>query len=243
MLGTPQLPIHTGITTEELLYSADCPGVSWPDLYEHGLILARDTRAWAQGSFEYIFGAGNPDARILAVGEGPGTEEIKSLIPFVGPAGQTLSGVLSKAGISRAEDVFLTNTVTLAPPGYGGRIGKPLPQDMLTEWPRILGIYEKLQPKIIVLLGAYAYADFFLQDRLKSLATAQATFPDRLVNMGQNLGLHTLNGFNCPIMVTYHPSYLLRRFSTTREPMEDPSLVRLMGNYLETFEKVKEICK
>ena len=154
-----------------------------------------------------VFGSGNESAKLVFVGEGPGADEDEQGLPFVGRAGQLLTQMIDntamKEGIPiRREDVYICNVVKCRPPENR----TPLPDEM-----EICGqfLYRQLttiQPKAICTLGATA---------TKAL-------------LDSKLGITKLRGDwqkwrGIPVMVTYHPSYLLRQYNqqAKREAWED----------------------
>ncbi len=104
-----------------------------------------------KGAKGVVFGDGNPAARILMVGEGPGQNEDNTGKPFVGRAGQLLDSIFHLVGLSR-DDVFITNIVKCRPPG--NRL--PSPPEVAACLPHLQAQIRIIQPKIIVLLGALA---------------------------------------------------------------------------------------
>ncbi len=96
-----------------------------------------------------VFGVGNPKAKVLFIGEGPGEQEDLKGEPFVGRSGQLLDKMLSAVGLSRAENIYIANMVKCRPPQ--NRDPKPDEQDICMEWLREQ--VRLIQPKIIVCLG------------------------------------------------------------------------------------------
>lgn len=141
-----------------------------------------------------VFGIGNPDARIMLVGEAPGYEEERQREPFVGPAGQKLTDILKAMGISR-EDVYLTNIVKFRPatPRQTTNNRKPSPEEIAASLPLIRAEIEIIRPACIIALGATA-AEGLLQ-LTGNLLTMRGSW-------------HECQGI--PTCVTYHPSYLLQ---------------------------------
>lgn len=142
-----------------------------------------------------VFGAGHTQAHWLIVGEAPGAEEDASGQPFVGPSGQLLDAMLAALGLSRAADgdpaqrVYIANTLKCRP--LGNR--NPQAPELQACWPFLQRQIELLQPRIVLAMGKFA---------------AQA-----LLGLDQPLGhlrgqLHRAGGRT--VVVTYHPSYLLR---------------------------------
>ncbi len=154
-----------------------------------------------------VFGSGSETARLVFVGEGPGADEDASGLPFVGRAGQLLTqmieGTSSKEGIPiQRSDVYICNVVKCRPPENR----TPLPDEMETCGQFLFRQLRVLQPKAICVLGATA---------------AKAV-------LGGKEGVTKMRGKwhkwgEIPVMVTYHPSYLLRPYNqdAKREAWED----------------------
>jgi DNA polymerase len=100
-------------------------------------------------------GAGNPDADIMFVGEGPGEKEDQQGLPFVGAAGKLLDEMLSSVGLSR-EDVYIANVVKHRPPGNRD----PKPEEIEACFPYLLRQIEIIKPKLIVCLGRHSLGRF-----------------------------------------------------------------------------------
>lgn len=110
-------------------------------------------RRCALGEFRHsiVFGEGNPQARIMLVGEAPGEKEDKSGRPFVGPAGRVLNKLLDESGLRR-EDIYITGVVKCRPPG--NRV--PKKDEVGACVPYLHEQIRSLQPQIIICLGALA---------------------------------------------------------------------------------------
>lgn len=160
-----------------------------------------------EGRHNIVFGVGNPHAKIVFVGEGPGEDEDLQGIPFVGKAGQLLTAMIEntakKEGIplSRA-DVYIANVVKCRPP----KNRTPEPDEMEICGQFLFRQLEVLKPKAICVLGGTA---------MRAL-------------LGGKEGVTRMRGKwykwrDIPVMVTYHPSYLLRAYNTgpKREAWED----------------------
>ena len=105
----------------------------------------------AQGRTQTVFGDGNPDARVLIVGEAPGKNEDLQGIPFVGAAGQQLNRLLEIAGLKR-EDVFIANVLKCRPPGNRD----PRPEEIEVCTPFLREQTRTIDPEYIVTLGNFA---------------------------------------------------------------------------------------
>lgn len=158
----------------------------------------------AQSRTELVFGVGNPNARLLLVGEAPGREEDLKGEPFVGEAGQLLDRILLAMGLSR-QDVYICNVLKCRPPNNRD----PLPDEVATCEAFLMRQVAAINPEVIVALGRFA-----VQSLLRSKAP-----------IGRLRGeWHRYQGV--PLMPTYHPAYLLRNPQGKREVWEDMKAVR-----------------
>ncbi len=145
-----------------------------------------------EGRRKIVFGDGNPDAEILFVGEGPGEQEDRTGLPFVGRAGELLTQMIEKGmGIARS-DVYICNIVKCRPPGNRN----PLPPEVSACRPFLDGQIEAIAPKVIVTLGKPAAS--LLLDREISITRERGTW-------------QTYRGI--PLMPTLHPAYVLRQYT------------------------------
>lgn len=143
-----------------------------------------------------VFGSGDPDADIVILGEGPGADENRSGEPFVGPAGQLLDGFLRRAELPR-ESVYICNVVKCQPPGNRD----PEPEEVAACAPFLHLQLRVIRPKVIIAMGGVA-GRFLLDES-----------PDAAVGYMRNHDWayeNEVTGFSCPVVVTYHPSYILR---------------------------------
>lgn len=141
------------------------------------------------GRINVVFGEGNPDAKIVFIGEGPGQDEDKQGRPFVGRSGKLLTQTLLNLGISR-NDVYITNVVKCRPPNNRN----PLPLESTTCKNILLFNQIKIiNPSIIITLGTIALQAF---QREKVSITRMR---------GKAITLNNLS-----IIPTYHPAYILR---------------------------------
>ncbi|MFD2263339.1 uracil-DNA glycosylase family protein [Lacibacterium aquatile] len=145
-------------------------------------------------------------APVLVVGEAPGQEEDRTGKPFVGPAGQMLDRMLGAIGLSRSENVLITNIIFWRPPANR----KPTPQEVALCVPFVRRFIELSQPKLVLLAGATA-AQALLDrtdgiSRLRGQWFEQSTESDRPI---------------IPTLATYHPSYLLRSPAQKRDAWKD----------------------
>jgi DNA polymerase len=171
----------------------------------------------ASSRTQTVFGVGNPDADIMFVGEAPGADEDAQGEPFVGRAGQLLTKIIKAMGFPR-EEVYIANVLKCRPNVSAGSFGNrpPTPREMQTCRPYLMEQIDIIQPKVIVALGAVA---------VEGLLGMRA--PMRELRGRWN----SFNG--TPLMVTYHPAYLLRNQS----PSEKRKVWEDMMQVLERLEK------
>ena len=142
-------------------------------------------------------GEGNPNARIMFVGEGPGADEDAQGRPFVGRAGQLLDKIITACGLKRS-DVYIGNILKCRPPENRD----PRADEIISCLPYLQRQIEIINPEIIVALGAHAART--LLNTTKSIGKLRGQF------------LEYYAGINRPpikLMATYHPAYLLRNYS------------------------------
>jgi DNA polymerase len=141
-----------------------------------------------------VFGVGNPDAEVMFIGEAPGADEDARGEPFVGRAGQLLTKIIAAMGFSRA-DVYIANVLKCRPDMPRGSSGNrpPTPAEMQTCLPYLAEQIDIIQPKVMVALGATA---------VEGLLGTRGTMRE----MRGKWHSHR----ETPLMITYHPSYLLR---------------------------------
>ena len=155
-----------------------------------------------QGRHTIVFGDGNPSARLMFIGEGPGADEDAQGLPFVGRAGQLLNNMIAAMGLKRSE-VYIANIVKCRPPQ--NRV--PEPEEANTCSPFLFRQIDVIKPEVIVALGSTA-ATYLLGG--KSPLT-------RLRGR-----LHEARGKK--LIVTYHPAYLLRDPTQKKEAWKDLQL-------------------
>lgn len=134
-----------------------------------------------------VFGSGNPKAKIVFVGEGPGAEEDASGEPFVGEAGRILNRIITAMGLTR-ESVYICNVVKCRPPGNRN----PEAEEIAACSPYLLRQIKSIEPDVIVALGNFS--SHTLLNIKEPISKLRGKF-------------HDFNG--TPLMPTYHPSYLL----------------------------------
>jgi DNA polymerase len=151
-----------------------------------------------------VFGAGDPNAKLMLVGEAPGEAEDKLGAPFVGPAGDLLTNILKAVNFTR-DEIYITNILKCRPPENRDPKENEIKACTAYLWEQI----ELIKPKIILALGVFAGHTL--------LGTAEPLTALR----GK---IHEKNGI--PIMVTYHPAALLKNTAWKRPTWEDVQLLR-----------------
>ena len=151
------------------------------------------------GRNKLVFADGDPNARLLFVGEGPGADEDAQGLPFVGRAGQLLNNMITAMGLKR-EEVYICNVVKCRPPGNR----TPEPEEANTCTPFLFRQIDVVRPQVIVALGATA-ATYLLGHR-QPLA-------------GLRGRVHAFRGTQ--LIVTYHPAFLLRDPRQKKEAWAD----------------------
>jgi uracil-DNA glycosylase len=152
-----------------------------------------------------VFGDGSPEARVVLIGEGPGAEEDRQGVPFVGPSGKLLDQMLASISIERS-DVYIANTVFWRPPGNRS----PTTQEIATCMPFVERLIEIIDPEVLVAVGG----------------------PAAVSLLGETQGVGRLRGkwfsystarLSAPIHSTalFHPAYLLRTPARKREAWRD----------------------
>jgi len=141
-----------------------------------------------------VFGTGSARAGLMFVGEAPGADEDAQGIPFVGKAGQLLTRIIQRMGLSR-ETVYIGNILKCRPdtPGQSSGNRKPTPIEMGTCLPHLLAQIDIIQPKVLVALGGTAVEG--LMGKMEGITKLRG---------------HWLEFHGIPLMPTYHPAYLLR---------------------------------
>ena len=148
--------------------------------------------ALSEGRTRIVFGDGDPHADLMFVGEGPGAEEDRRGLPFVGRAGELLTAMIEKGlGLPRG-DVYICNIVKCRPPGNRA----PLPEETRSCSPFLDGQIASVRPKVIVALGKPAASA--LLGREVAITRVRGTW-------------HEYQGI--PVMPTFHPAFVLRQYT------------------------------
>jgi DNA polymerase len=177
--------------------------MDWQELGE----AIRECRACplCQHRKQAVPGVGDREADWLFIGEGPGAEEDRQGEPFVGQAGKLLDAMLTAIGMKRGENVYIANAVKCRPEGHR----TPLPGEMTACRPFLLRQIALIEPRLIVLLGkAAVHTILGIDTALAALRRKTHCFGD------------------IPVVVTYHPAYLLRNLPEKVKAWEDLCLAR-----------------
>jgi DNA polymerase len=147
-----------------------------------------------------VFGVGDENADWMLIGEAPGAEEDRLGDPFVGQAGKLLDNMLAAINLSRRKNVYIANVLKCRPPGNRN----PTPEEVAQCSPHLLQQIELIKPKLIVAMGRFA------AQTLLETGASIASLRGRL---------HSYAGV--PLIVTYHPAYLLRTLEDKAKAWED----------------------
>ncbi|MDF2868164.1 MAG: phage polymerase-related protein [Gammaproteobacteria bacterium] len=160
----------------------------------------------SQSRTHHVFGDGNHNADLVIVGEAPGANEDLQGKPFVGRAGQLLTEMLKAIGLKR-EDIYITNILKSRPPNNRD----PKPEETANCTPYLDRQLTLLKPKLMVAVGRIA-AQYLLgtNETMAKLRGQQFTFRDT----------------GTPLLVTYHPAYLLRSPGQKKEAYKDFLLIK-----------------
>lgn len=171
----------------------------------------------ATGASNLVFGQGNPGARVMFIGEGPGYWEDKKALPFVGNAGALLNQLLYSIKLPR-EDVFITNVVHHRPPGNRD----PLPEELATYEPYLDKMIKIIKPEVVVTLGRFSMAKF-----INGVTITSVHGKPRAVNW---------KGDDIIILPMYHPAAGLRNGEIKRKLFDD---FKKINEVLENYKKAE----
>jgi uracil-DNA glycosylase family 4 len=178
--------------------ASDIANMDWEALREAVLHCTRCDlhRTRTQG----VFGVGDRHAEWLIVGEAPGADEDRLGEPFVGQAGRLLDAMLAAIGLKRGENVYIANVLKSRPP----RNRDPSPQEVAACLPYLERQIDLIQPKLVLAFGRFAAQSLLVTDTAISRLRGQ---------------VHLYRGI--PLIVTYHPAYLLRNPADKARAWED----------------------
>lgn len=176
----------------------EVPGSSLEEQLAHLAAMAEDDpkpRALGTLRSTMVFAVGNPRSEVMFIGEAPGAEEERQREPFVGPAGQLLTKIIAAMGAKR-EDVYISNICKFRPStgeGQGSGNRQPTKAEMDVCLPYIRTEISLIRPRVIVALGVTASTGLGIEGPVGRLRGKFQSFD------------------GVPVMITYHPSYLLRQ--------------------------------
>ncbi|HEY8119477.1 MAG TPA: uracil-DNA glycosylase [Methylophilaceae bacterium] len=189
----PALHVSLGQGRREAIMQMD-----WQNLQE--CVANCEACGLAKTRTQTVFGVGDPNAEWLIVGEAPGAEEDRKGEPFVGQAGKLLDNMLAAIKLKRGQNVYIANVLKCRPPENRDPQGEEVTQCD----PFLKRQVELIKPKLIVALGKFA---------AQSLLNSEST----IASMRGKL--HDYHGV--PVVVTYHPAYLLRNLPDKAKAWED----------------------
>lgn len=197
--------------------------LDWPELKT----MVKDCTACKlrAGCTQTVFGVGDEKADWLFVGEGPGADEDAQGEPFVGQAGKLLDNMLAAIKLKRGRNVYIANIVKCRPPGNR----TPETDEVATCFPYLQRQIELIRPRLIVALG-------------KTAATSLLGRDETLASLRGNLHRYRLkDARDIPLIVTYHPAYLLRTPMDKAKAWQDLCLaVETMGSLAERPQENKK---
>ena len=194
-LKTPAIPIEPRAVMPVVGHDAGPSGrwadaLGWEDLQAE--TAACERCGLCRTRRRTVFGVGSQQARWMVLGEAPGEQEDRQGEPFVGPAGQLLDRMLAAIGLTRGQDVFITNTVKCRPP----QNRNPQPEELSACAPVLWRQIELVRPRMVLAMGRFA------AQQLLSTEEAIGRLRGRVHRLAQQPQV--------PVVVTYHPAYLLR---------------------------------
>jgi uracil-DNA glycosylase len=177
--------------------------MEWPEL--KAAVAGCQACALHKTRTKTVFGVGDEQADWLLVGEAPGAEEDARGEPFVGQAGRLLDNMLGAIGLKRGDNVYIANVLKCRPPGNRN----PEPFEVAQCSPHLLRQLDLIKPKLILAMGRFAVQS--LLDTDASIASLRGR-------------VHRYRGV--PLIVTYHPAYLLRSLPDKAKAWEDLCFAR-----------------
>lgn len=172
--------------------------MAWPELQE--AVASCEACALCRTRKNTVFGVGDEHADWMLVGEAPGAEEDARGEPFVGQAGRLLDNMLAAIGLARGAGVYIANVLKCRPPGNRN----PEPGEVAQCSPHLVRQIALIRPKLIVAMGRFA---------AQTLLASDASIASMRGRMFEYQGV--------PLVVTYHPAYLLRNMPDKAKAWED----------------------
>ncbi len=207
--GIAEKPTPTSMPVPEDL-DAICAGevetLGWPELRTR--VAACTACDLHQGRTSTVFGVGNPDADLMVIGEAPGAEEDRQGEPFVGRAGQLLTAMLGAIGLNRG-DVFIANILKCRPPGNRN----PVSSEIACCLPYLMRQVALLQPRLIFSVGGVSAHNLLKTEEPVGHLRGQ---------------VHSFGPDGIPLVVSYHPAYLLRKPAEKAKAWQDLQMIKGM---------------
>ena len=198
MTRRTEILAEMGIAPVWVLRKKEKPGQTWIELKQ--AVPACTACSLHKSRTQTVFGVGDEQADWMLIGEAPGAEEDRLGEPFVGQAGKLLDNMLAAIGLTRGENVYIANVLKCRPPANRN----PEPEEVAKCSPHLRRQIELIGPKLIVAMGRFAAQT--LLDSDASIASLRGR-------------LHSYAGV--PLVVTYHPAYLLRTLPDKAKAWED----------------------
>lgn len=186
--------------------AGDGPGIETLPVIREDLGECTRCKLHTRGRQQIVFGAGNPSADLMFIGEAPGHDEDVQGIPFVGRAGQLLTRIIEAIELKR-EDVYIANIIKCRPPENRN----PEPDEVAACEPFVFRQVQSIRPKVIVALGTFA-------------AQALLRTKDPISRLRGNVYRYG----DARLIPTFHPAYLLRSPERKRDVWEDMKKVRAL---------------
>ncbi|WP_420473332.1 uracil-DNA glycosylase [Noviherbaspirillum sp. ST9] len=184
--------------------SSAVAGMNWMQLKES--VAGCVKCGLCNGRTKTVFGVGDEKAKWLFIGEGPGRNEDQTGEPFVGPAGKLLDNMLRAIGVKRGENAYIANIVKCRPTDGNGRDRPPTQEETAACMPYLERQIALIQPTVLVALGKTAALSLLGLDPETPVSKLRGT-------------VHRYAGL--PLVVTYHPAYLLRSLPEKRKAWTD----------------------
>ncbi len=213
-MTTPRNNAEKALEIERLFGTEILFGTTGSQAARKRPMTLEDVRTWVddckkcrlhEGRTNIVFGEGNPSARLVFVGEGPGADEDREGRPFIGRAGKMLTRIIENVLNLTREDVYIANIVKCRPPGNRN----PQPDECAMCMPYLIGQLKVIRPEVIVALGSVATHNLL----------------DTKAPIGRLRGAFHRWG-DIKLMPTYHTAYLLRNPSEKRKVYEDMLMVK-----------------
>jgi uracil-DNA glycosylase family 4 len=194
----PVQPTPSGPAADAGDRSAQIARMGWPELKQ--AVASCEACALCKTRRNTVFGVGDEQADWLLVGEAPGAEEDARGEPFVGQAGKLLDNMLAAIGLQRGAGVYIANVLKCRPPGNRN----PELEEVARCSPHLVRQIGLIRPRLIVAMGRFA---------AQTLLNSDASIASMRGRMFEYQGV--------PLVVTYHPAYLLRNMPDKAKAWED----------------------